>query len=110
MTLPLRTPPGVYRAQDDTSLLIDEMNRGGLARGCSVLDIGTGTGAPEVTGVDLSFRAVLTARCIARLNRHHITVHRGRSLRARGRPGCSISSAPTRRTCRAGAGYCPGTG
>lgn len=86
VTMLLRAP-GVYRAQDDTSLLIDEMNRDDLARGRAVLDIGTGTGAlavaaalagaSEVTGVDLSLRSVLTARLNARLHRTHVAVHRG---------------------------------
>jgi release factor glutamine methyltransferase len=83
----LLRPPGVYRTQDDTALLIDVMVRGGHAEGRRVLDIGTGTGAlaiaaaragaQAVTAVDLSLRAVLSARFNSRLNRAMVDVHRG---------------------------------
>lgn len=86
MTLLLRSP-GVYRAQDDTSLLIDEMHRGGYAPGRAVLDVGTGSGAlaiaaaragaGSVDAVDLSLRSVLTARVNSRFHRTAVTVHRG---------------------------------
>lgn len=86
MTLLLRSP-GVYRAQDDTSLLIDEMHRGGYAPGRAVLDVGTGSGAlaiaaaragaGSVDAIDLSLRSVLTARVNSRFNRTPVTVHRG---------------------------------
>ncbi|MBN9098871.1 MAG: methyltransferase [Pseudonocardia sp.] len=79
--------PGVYRAQDDTSLLVDELNRGGFAPGRAVLDVGTGSGAlavaaaragaSAVTAVDLSLRSVLTARANARLHGARVTVHQG---------------------------------
>ena len=36
-------PPGVYRAEDDTDLLIDVMRRGDYALDRQVLDIGTGS-------------------------------------------------------------------
>jgi len=83
----LLRPPGVYRAQDDTALLVDEMHRGGLARDRSVLDVGTGSGAlavaavragaSTVDAVDLSLRSVLTARLNAHLHRARVAVHRG---------------------------------
>lgn len=86
MTLLLR-PPGVYRAQDDTSLLVDALHRGGYARRASVLDLGTGSGAialaaaragaSSVDAVDLSLRSVLTARANGWLHRARIRVHRG---------------------------------
>ncbi|HWR49041.1 MAG TPA: 50S ribosomal protein L11 methyltransferase, partial [Pseudonocardiaceae bacterium] len=63
----LLRPPGVYRADSDTSLLIDVLREGGYAAGRRVLDIGTGTGAlalaaaragaVSVTAVDLSLRS-----------------------------------------------------
>ena len=81
------SPPGVYRAQDDTSLLIDIMDRGGFAEGHDVLDVGTGggalaiaavrAGATSVSAVDLSLRSVLTARVNCLLNGADVTVHRG---------------------------------
>jgi len=80
-------PPGVYRAQDDTSLLIDILDRGGFADGRDVLDVGTGggalavaaarAGAASVSAVDLSLRSVLTARLNCRLNGVDVTVYRG---------------------------------
>ena len=80
-------PPGVYRAQDDTSLLIDILDAGDFADGRDVLDVGTGggalaiaaarAGAASVSAVDLSLRSVLTARVNCRLNRADVTVHRG---------------------------------
>lgn len=81
------SPPGVYRAQDDTSLLIDIMDRGGFAVGRDVLDVGTGGGAlaiaaarggaASVHAVDLSLRSVLTARLNCWSNGADVTVHRG---------------------------------
>jgi release factor glutamine methyltransferase len=86
VTLLLR-PPGVYRAQDDTTLLIDEMHRGGYACGRSVLDVGTGSGAlavaaaragaATVDAVDVSLRSVFAARANAVLHRAPVRVHRG---------------------------------
>jgi release factor glutamine methyltransferase len=86
VTMLLR-PPGVYRAQDDTSLLVDVMVRGDYARGRAVLDLGTGSGAlaiaaaragaRSVTAVDLSLRSVLAARVNSRLHRAVVSVQRG---------------------------------
>lgn len=83
----LLRPPGVYRPQDDTSLLIEVMGRGGYASGRAVLDIGTGTGAvaiaaaragaASVTAVDLSLRSAAATWINSRLHRVPVTVHHG---------------------------------
>jgi release factor glutamine methyltransferase len=80
-------PPGVYRVDTDTFLLIDVLREGGYAAGRRVLDIGTGTGAlalaaahagaASVTAVDLSLRSVAAAWLNSRLHRVPCTVHRG---------------------------------
>jgi release factor glutamine methyltransferase len=80
-------PPGVYRADSDTSLLIDVLRAGGYAVDRHVLDIGTGTGAlalaaarsgaASVTAVDLSLRSVAAAWLNSRLHRVACTVHWG---------------------------------
>nr|WP_246314472.1 HemK2/MTQ2 family protein methyltransferase [Kineococcus aurantiacus] len=79
--------PGTYPAQGDTRLLTDTLARLGYARGRSVLDVCTGggavalaavrAGARRVTAVDLSHRAVLTARANALLARARVRVWRG---------------------------------
>lgn len=84
---PLLSPPGVYRPQSDTAVLIGALQRDDLARGRDVLDLGTGTGAvalaacgagaASVTAVDLSRRAVMVTRMNCRLRRARIAVHRG---------------------------------
>jgi release factor glutamine methyltransferase len=83
----LLSPPGVYRPQSDTDVLIRAVDRSGYALGGDVLDIGTGTGAValaaarsgarSVAAVDLSRRSVAAARLNARLHRLPVTVHRG---------------------------------
>lgn len=83
----LLRPPGVYRADSDTSLLIDVLRKGGYAAGRRVLDIGTGTGilalaaarsgAASVTAVDLSLRSVAATWLNSRLHGAPCTVHRG---------------------------------
>lgn len=83
----LLRPPGVYRPQDDTSLLIDVMHRGGHASGRTVLDVGTGTGAvaiaaaragaSSVTAVDLSLRSAIATWVNSRLHRAPVRVHNG---------------------------------
>ncbi|NMH96212.1 methyltransferase [Pseudonocardia sp. K10HN5] len=80
-------PPGVYRAQGDTALLTDVLQRGGYATGRHVLDIGTGTGAlalaasragaASVTAVDLSMRSVAATWLNSRLHRAPVAVRRG---------------------------------
>lgn len=83
----LLRPPGVYRADSDTSLLIKVLREGGYAAGRRVLDIGTGTGAlavaaaragaASVTAVDLSLRSVAAAWLNSRLHRVRCIVHHG---------------------------------
>jgi release factor glutamine methyltransferase len=77
--------PGVYRPQHDTGLMARALRREALAPGSDVLELGTGTGAlailasrtgARVTALDISRRAVLTARVNARLARESITVRR----------------------------------
>jgi release factor glutamine methyltransferase len=79
--------PGTYAPQHDTELLISTLRASGLAQGRRVLDICTGTGAvalaaaaagaSSVTAVDLSHRAVASARLNSRLGRADIMVRRG---------------------------------
>jgi len=83
----LLRPPGVYRAESDTQMLIDIMRRGRFAVGRDVLDIGTGSGAlavaaarsgaASVTAVDLSLRSVVATWLNSRLHGAPVTVHRG---------------------------------
>ena len=78
-------PPGVYRAEGDTDLLIRVM--AGFARDRDVLDLGTGSGAlaiaaaragaASVTAVDLSLRSVLATRVNSLLHGVRVKVSRG---------------------------------
>lgn len=80
----IATPPGVFRPISDTWLLARALRD--RAPGASVLDACTGSGAlavaaalagaRDVTAVDLSRRAVLTARLNARLNGVRIRARR----------------------------------
>ncbi|GAA2424160.1 HemK2/MTQ2 family protein methyltransferase [Streptomyces macrosporus] len=80
-------PPGVYAPQEDTWLLRQALQDASLAPGSRVLDLCTGTGvlamaalrmgASEAVALDASPRAVLAARCNARLHRLPMTVRRG---------------------------------
>ncbi|MEV6653665.1 HemK2/MTQ2 family protein methyltransferase [Streptomyces sp. NPDC051219] len=81
--------PGVYAPQDDTALLAGALHEEPLRAGTQVLDVATGTGAlalaaarrgADVTAVDISRRAVLTARLNARLARLPVRVLRGNLL------------------------------
>ncbi|MFI0960148.1 HemK2/MTQ2 family protein methyltransferase [Streptomyces sp. NPDC021080] len=83
---PLLAPPGVYRPQHDTRLLARALNREFVSSGTRVLELGTGSGAlaleaagrgARVTAVDISWRAVLTARFNAMIARRRVTVRRG---------------------------------
>lgn len=83
---PVFTLPGVYVPQHDTALLTRALDREGIGAGTSVLDLGTGSGAlavaaarrgARVTALDISWRAVLTARLNARLSGQSVTVHHG---------------------------------
>ncbi|MER6470618.1 HemK2/MTQ2 family protein methyltransferase [Streptomyces collinus] len=78
--------PGVYAPQDDTALLIEALDEEAPAPGARVLDVGTGSGAlalaaarhgAEVTAVDVSRRAVWTARLNAWLTRLPVRIRRG---------------------------------
>jgi release factor glutamine methyltransferase len=79
--------PGVYAPQHDSRLLVAALGRERLPAGARVLDLCTGSGllavaaaragAKEVTAVDISRRAVWTARTNARLRRLPVTVRRG---------------------------------
>ncbi|GAA4889454.1 methyltransferase [Streptomyces coeruleoprunus] len=88
----LLSPHGVYAPQEDTVLLARSAAaelrcRGHRLPGAEVLDLGTGTGAlallaaregaARVTAVDISWRAVLTARCNARRLGLRINVRHG---------------------------------
>lgn len=81
----LLTPPGVYAPQYDTDLLTGALRSEPISGQTDVLDLGTGSGAlaviaaqmgARVTAVDISWRAVWTARLNAVLNRASITVRR----------------------------------
>lgn len=83
----LLRPPGVYRAESDTEVLVDAMTRGGYPVGRHVLDVGTGSGAvaiaagragaASVTAVDLSLRSVAAARLNALRHGVPVDVRRG---------------------------------
>ncbi|MBC9718954.1 methyltransferase [Streptomyces sp. TRM66268-LWL] len=77
--------PGVYAPTYDTGLLIRALDREDVGPGTDLLDLGTGSGAvavaaarrgANVSAVDLSRRAVWTARANALINRANITVRR----------------------------------
>ncbi|HZF91718.1 HemK2/MTQ2 family protein methyltransferase [Streptomyces sp.] len=78
--------PGVYRPQEDTSLLAAALSDEPLPPDASVLDVGTGSGAlaleaarrgARVTAVDVSRRAVWTAWVNARLSRLPVRIRHG---------------------------------
>ena len=79
--------PGVYAPQHDTRLLAEALRREHLPSDAHVLDLCTGTGtlavqaaragASNVTAVDISARAVWSARVNALVRRLPVKVHRG---------------------------------
>ena len=79
-------PPGVYGPQEDTDLLVGALLEEPLPDGATVLDVGTGSGAlaleaarrgTQVTAVDVSWRAVCTARLNAWLARLPVRIRHG---------------------------------
>lgn len=82
--------PGVYPPQDDTELLAGALAAEPLHPGARVLDLGTGSGAlalaaarrgTRVTAVDVSWRAVCTARLNAWLAGLRVRIVRGNLFR-----------------------------
>lgn len=83
---------GVYAPQEDSQLLIDVMDKTGLARGCRVADLCTGSGiaaiaaaeqgASEVVAFDICPRAVHFARLQASVAGANMDVHLGSWARA----------------------------
>src|SRR5579864_357339 len=79
--------PGVFQPPSDARMLADYVAAERLALDARVLDLCTGSGflaiaaalagATEVTGVDISPRAVLAARLNARVNRVRVKALRG---------------------------------
>ncbi|MFD5585907.1 MULTISPECIES: HemK2/MTQ2 family protein methyltransferase [unclassified Streptomyces] len=78
--------PGVYAPQDDTRLLAGALSDEPLPPGSAVLDVGTGSGAlaleaarrgMRVTAVDVSRRAVWSARLNARRCGLRLRIRRG---------------------------------
>ena len=86
------TAEGVYVPQEDSQLLIDVLDKTGLARGRRVADLCTGSGvvaiaaaeqgAAQVTAFDISSEAVHYARRQVSLARADVTVHLGSWARA----------------------------
>jgi release factor glutamine methyltransferase len=82
--------PGVYPPQHDTWLLADALANAGIRPGADVLDIGCGTGAlsiaaartrpGSITAVDVSRRAVLTARVNTAVHGVLARIERGDAL------------------------------
>ncbi|WP_280266417.1 class I SAM-dependent methyltransferase [Nocardia wallacei] len=85
--------PGVYRPQTDTELLMRAMAAAPIPRGARVLDLCTGTGAlalyaqrlgaEDVTAVDISRSALLSAWLNSRARGRRLAVRRGDFTRMR---------------------------
>ncbi|NYE39515.1 release factor glutamine methyltransferase [Streptomyces fulvorobeus] len=96
--------PGVYSPQADSLLLAAAMRREGIRPGMEVLDLCTGSGllalhaarlGARVTAVDISRRAVASARLNSALTRLPVSVHRGDLLSAvEGRSFDAVVSNP----------------
>ena len=78
--------PGVFQPPSDSFMLADQLRRERLGPGVRVLDLGTGSGhlavvaalaGASATAVDVSRRALLSARLNARLNGVRVTALRG---------------------------------
>jgi release factor glutamine methyltransferase len=89
---PIFVPSDVYVPREDSQLLIDVMEKTGLARGSRVADLCTGTGivaiaaceqgASQVTAFDICPRAVHCARTDAATAGLDVSVHLGSWARA----------------------------
>ncbi|WP_042369839.1 HemK2/MTQ2 family protein methyltransferase [Streptacidiphilus neutrinimicus] len=100
----LITPPGVYRAQADTEMLIGALDDEPLAPGAAVLDVGTGSGAvavaagrrgARVTAVDVSWSALGAALLNGALHGRRIRPRHGDLLSAvRGRRFDVVAANP----------------
>lgn len=87
----LLRPPGVYRPQADTWLLVQALHEAAIPLGAQVLDLCTGTGAlavaaahagaGHVTAVDISLLATLTARFNTLIRGLPVQVKCGNALR-----------------------------
>ncbi|HKO27619.1 MAG TPA: HemK2/MTQ2 family protein methyltransferase [Solirubrobacteraceae bacterium] len=78
--------PGVFQPPSDSFMLADQLRRERLGPGVRVLDLGTGSGhlavvaalaGASATAVDVSRRALLSARLNARLNGVRVAALRG---------------------------------
>ncbi|OKI43216.1 methyltransferase [Streptomyces sp. TSRI0281] len=86
----LLRPPGVYRPQADTWLLVQALRDAGIPHGARVLDMCTGTGAlavaaanagaGHITAVDISLRATLATRFNTRVRGLPVRVERRDAL------------------------------